>query len=178
MWWTWTGGYYDIVSTYFYVIPLLLSILIFFGWQVGILEVCFSFKILQSWKVSHDQTPLSSAGVGYSFPKINCFASSAEELTFWARSIPWVGIEARGNFSFGPDIDGFYGNVDDTDTKLRQLGERCALLSGANLTYVGTVSRFCGCDTIYTEFYFPEISRRPLFVIWSVWQTSWARISR
>lgn len=79
-------------------------------------------------------------GVSNSLPRIDCFASAAEEKAFWNGTIPYNGLEAKGNFTNQADLDAFYAQAGEVDSLLVQLGERCTKMSGDNLKYVGTAA--------------------------------------
>ena len=100
------------------------------------------------------------AGVNNSLPRIDCFNTGTEEFNFWQGTIPslgmrcffffpvvdlvglppLLGLEARGNFTSQEDLTAFYGQSDEVDTLLGQLGNKCLQMSGDGLKYVGTVS--------------------------------------
>lgn len=75
-----------------------------------------------------------------SLPMVTCFQTGSEEATFWKDTIASQGLEAKGNFSSQTDLDAFYGQADELDGLLVQLGQRCEKLSGKNLTYVGSAA--------------------------------------
>jgi pimeloyl-ACP methyl ester carboxylesterase len=79
-------------------------------------------------------------GVNGSTPRIDCFETAAEERAFWEGTIPDAGLEARGNFTDQKDLDYFYSQVDEVDTKLQELDAKCVSMSGDSLKYVGSVA--------------------------------------
>ncbi|QRV92000.1 Abhydrolase domain-containing protein [Ceratobasidium sp. AG-Ba] len=79
-------------------------------------------------------------GVGLTQPNAACFATATEEALFWGDTVPYAGIEARGNFTDQADIDAFYAQVPQVDEKLVQLGQKCQEYSPNTFRYIGTAA--------------------------------------
>lgn len=83
-------------------------------------------------------------GVGHTFPIIDCFNSTEEEATFWQGTIPYRGIEAKGNFTnpdqTDPDAQAFWAQEPEVDKLLGDLGQLCLQRVGDALQYVGTAA--------------------------------------
>ncbi|KAF8582474.1 alpha/beta-hydrolase [Ramaria rubella] len=80
-------------------------------------------------------------GVNQSRPQISCGFTSQESMAqFFGDTIPFVGFEARGNFTDADDLNAFFSRVNETDAKIVQTGQRCLDTDGAFLKYMGTAA--------------------------------------
>jgi len=83
-------------------------------------------------------------GVGNTHPYIGCFNSTEEEAAFWQGTIPYNGIEAKGNFTnfdeTDPDVQAFWQQEPEVDKLLGELGQICLRKNGDTLLYVGTAA--------------------------------------
>jgi hypothetical protein len=110
---------------------------------------------LYNWDtlLSHCKTPTNNQrdivgwdprGVGNTHPYIGCFNSTEEEAAFWQGTIPYTGIEAKGNFTNSdetdPDAQAFWQQEPEVDKLLGELGQICLRKNGDTLLYVGTAA--------------------------------------
>ena len=79
-------------------------------------------------------------GVGLSVPRAECFKTGSEENAFWEGTIPYTGLEARGNFTDQRELGEFYEQADEVDVLLEEYGKRCVEYSPNTLQYVGTAA--------------------------------------
>ncbi|QRV91985.1 Abhydrolase domain-containing protein [Ceratobasidium sp. AG-Ba] len=79
-------------------------------------------------------------GVGLTQPNAACFATATEEALFWGDTVPYAGIEARGNSTDRADIDAFYAQVPQVDEKLVRLGQKYQEYSPNTFRYIGTAA--------------------------------------
>lgn len=96
-------------------------------------------------------------GVGYTYPKIDCFNSTEDESAFWQGTVPGNGIEAKGNFTntdpTDPDVVAFWAQEPEVDDLLTKVGQICLGVNGDTLTFVGTaaVSFLCWLIDVWRE---------------------------
>jgi hypothetical protein len=79
-------------------------------------------------------------GIGQSVPSGGCFETGRQEFDFWNNTIPYAGIEAKGNFTDPEDLKAFYDQVPQVDVLLKKIGEQCASFSPDTYPYVGTAA--------------------------------------
>ncbi|KAG8717829.1 hypothetical protein FRC08_006558 [Ceratobasidium sp. 394] len=95
-------------------------------------------------------------GVGLSLPYLACFANATEESAFWEGTIPYVGLEARSNFTSRSDLDAFYAQVPEVDELLVELGQRCLEYTPDSFQYVGTAAVVRDMVTLHDYLEGPE----------------------
>jgi hypothetical protein len=72
---------------------------------------------------------------------ISCFGSEDEYDEFWNNTLLRPRFQVRGNFTYQTDLDYFYSQVDNYETHLEALVDKCLQSeSGQYLPYVGTAA--------------------------------------
>ncbi|QRV81574.1 tRNA-dihydrouridine synthase 4 [Ceratobasidium sp. AG-Ba] len=88
----------------------------------------------------YDLVSWDPRGVGLTHPRSGCFNTSIEEQAFWERTIPYNGLEARGDFTDQADLDAFFDQVPKVDELMVKLGRKCLQYSPDTFQYVGTTA--------------------------------------
>ncbi|KAG8721741.1 hypothetical protein FRC08_010622 [Ceratobasidium sp. 394] len=88
----------------------------------------------------YDVVSWDPRGIGLSRPKVGCFQTGEEEFNFWNNTIPFAGIEAKGNFTDPGDLSAFYDQVPQVDVLLKKIGEKCIATSPDTYQYIGSAA--------------------------------------
>ncbi|KAG9081140.1 hypothetical protein FRC06_005797 [Ceratobasidium sp. 370] len=67
--------------------------------------------ILESAGGRYDIVSWDPPGIGLTRPKVGCFQTGEQEFNFWNNTVPFAGIEAKGNFTDPGDLSAFYDQV-------------------------------------------------------------------
>ncbi|KAG8736013.1 hypothetical protein FRC10_009886 [Ceratobasidium sp. 414] len=88
----------------------------------------------------YDVVSWDPRGIGLTRPKVGCFQTGEQEFNFWNNTIPFTGIEAKGNFTDPGDLNAFYDQVPQVDVLLKKIGEQCIATSPNTYQYIGSAA--------------------------------------
>jgi hypothetical protein len=72
---------------------------------------------------------------------ITCFDSQEDYDQFWNNTLVGTPLQVLGSFTYQPDLDYFYSQVDAFQEQLDEFGKRCLESeSGQYLAYIGTAA--------------------------------------
>ncbi|KAG9124179.1 hypothetical protein FRC07_012564 [Ceratobasidium sp. 392] len=89
---------------------------------------------------AYDIVSWDPRGVGRTYPKVECFATMEDARALWGRSLFWIGLEARGNFTDPADLQAFYDYVPGVDQELLAFGKQCLQYMPDTFQYLGTAA--------------------------------------
>ncbi|CAE6441468.1 unnamed protein product [Rhizoctonia solani] len=96
--------------------------------------------ILNGTGGQYDIVSWDPRGIGSTVPKVQCFESGTEEITFWNGSIRGTNLEVRSDFRNTTVQNEFYSHIDEVDSILVKFGKQCNTQSKDMLKYIGTAA--------------------------------------
>ncbi|KAG8717822.1 hypothetical protein FRC08_006551 [Ceratobasidium sp. 394] len=97
-------------------------------------------EIMETAGGRYDIVGWDPRGIGLSHPRVGCFQTGEQESDFWKNTIPFAGIEAKGNFTDPRDLSAFYDQVPQVDILLKKIGEQCIATSPDTYQYIGSAA--------------------------------------